>query len=203
MGSTHDWAVPTDIDHMRLIRADPARFAAGGVGHLVLEVVAYAVDEAVAGTTDQVRVVLHADGSIVVDDNGRGTQVRYDDTGTPTVKPIMGTRDLRFFAMQDAPLLPDGQPRSGISVVAALSQWLTHTNRRDDRGWWQRYERGRPTGPLIELGGVQRPGTTVHFLPDPAVFGHQAPDVAALRTWCDSWRGVVDVTVTAEGLSGS
>ena len=65
---------------------------------------------------------------------------------------------LRFFDSPGAQLLPDGHPRRGISVVAALSEWLVHANRRQDGAWTQRYEHGIPVT-----------GTTVHFRPDETV----------------------------------
>jgi topoisomerase-4 subunit B len=165
--STHDWSVGVDADHLAAIRNAAGRYSEGGITHLVLEVLAYPLDEAASGTTDRVQVTLHADGSISVEDNGRGTATRYDDAGNPTVKPIMATRDLRFFGVADAPLLPDGRVRSGISVVAAMSEWLTHTNRRaGGRGWVQRYERGLPQGPRTEVASGNTTGTIVHFRPD-------------------------------------
>lgn len=96
MSSTHDWSVPANIDHILAIQKDVRQFSEGGITHLVLEVIAYAVDEAIAGTTDQVRVTLHLDGSICVADNGRGTEVR-EVAGRQMVKPIMATPDLRSF----------------------------------------------------------------------------------------------------------
>ena len=151
-----------------------SRYSVGGLAHLLLEVLAYPVDEAESGTTDRVRVTLHADGSISVEDNGRGTNVFFDESGQAVVKPIMATRDLRFFEVPDAPLLPDGLKRSGMSVVAAMSEWLLHTNRRVDGAWTRRYERGLPETRLTELTADERgegTGTIVRFRPDPTVFG--------------------------------
>jgi topoisomerase-4 subunit B len=77
----------------------------------------------------------------------------------------MATPDLRFFATPHGRRLPDGHPRRGISVVAALSRWLTHTNRRPDGAWTQRYEHGVPTADLIPIPPSRTPGTgtTVRF----------------------------------------
>ncbi len=198
MGATHDWSEPVDTGHLRAVRADAERFAAGGIGHLVLEVVAYAVDEAVEGATRRIMVTVHADGSVEVADDGRGTQVRHDASGATTVKPVMATRDLRFFGAADAPLLPDGRVRTGISVVAALSAWLTHTNRRDGRGWVGRYERGEPRGRLLEVPGNGATGTAVRFLPDPAVFGREAASAPSLRTACAGFGDLVAIEVRDE-----
>jgi DNA gyrase subunit B len=149
--TTHEWLAESDAEHIASIRADPSRYSVGGLIHLVLEVLAYPVDEAESGTTDRVLVTLHADGSISIEDNGRGTNVFFDETGQAVVKPIMATRDLRFFEIPEAPLLPDGLKRSGMSVVAAMSGWLVHTNRRVDGAWTRRYEHGLPESGLVEL----------------------------------------------------
>uniref|UniRef100_A0AAU2UX35 DNA topoisomerase (ATP-hydrolyzing) n=1 Tax=Streptomyces sp. NBC_00003 TaxID=2903608 RepID=A0AAU2UX35_9ACTN len=161
--TTHDWAGTVDVDHLSRIRNDSPTFAPGGIRHLVLEVVAYAADEAESRGAGKCVVTLHADGSISVEDDGRGTDTRYDADGRPIKKPVMATKDLRFFDHPDAQVLPDGHPRRGMSVVAALSEWLVHTNRRVGGAWVQRYEHGVPTTdltPIDEDGGT---GTTVHF----------------------------------------
>lgn len=100
-----------------------------------------------------------------VADDGRGTDTRFDAHGRVVKKPVMATKDLRFFDFPEAQVLPDGHPRRGMSVVAALSEWLVHTNRRDNGSWTQRYEQGIPvTGPepVADDGTT---GTVVHFRP--------------------------------------
>jgi topoisomerase IV subunit B len=179
--TTHEWTHVPDADHVAAIRADAARYSRGGLAHLVLEVVAYPVDEAESGTTDRVLITLHSDGSISVEDNGRGTNVFFDETGKPMVKPIMATRDVRFFDNPSAELLPDGLPRTGMSVVAALSSWLVHENRRLDGAWTRRYHQGLPESELTEVDAGAHTGTVVHFQPDPAVFGGQQLTAEELR----------------------
>ncbi len=164
--TTHEWSADVDLDHLASIRAAGATSAPGGAGHLVLEVLAYADDEAAElGRTGACSVTLHDDGSVSVADDGRGTQTRYDEHGAPVRKPVMSTKDLRFFADPASPRLPDGRPRRGISVVAALSAWLVHENRRADGAWTQRYEHGVPVGGLVAIRATGTTGTTVHFLP--------------------------------------
>jgi topoisomerase-4 subunit B len=198
VGATHDWSREVDPEHLREVRAAPERYAPGGVPHLLLEVLAYPIDEVLHGAATTVVVTVHGDGSLSVGDDGRGTEMRYDASGRPARKPVMGTRDLRFFGRQDAPVLADGHPRSGISVVAALSAWLTHTTRRDGRSWVQRYERGLPVGPLIETAGEGPSGTTVRFRPDPAVFASQTVPAGSLEAWCAEAAPSVDVLVVVE-----
>lgn len=165
INTTHDWAANVDHVHLANIRNDPDTQAPGGLLHLVLEVVAYANDEAQAlGRPGKCLVILHSDGSVSVADDGRGTDTRLRANGEMIKKPIMATKDLRFFDNRYHVLLPDGAPRRGISVVSALSQWLTHTNRRQDGAWTQRYEHGVPTSDLEPIQPTHRTGTTVQFL---------------------------------------
>lgn len=164
--TTHDWARAIDVRHLELIRQGPAEFAPGGVLHLVLEVLAYAADEASSRGTGHAVVTLHDDGSISVADNGRGTDTRVDAEGRTVKKPVMATKDLRFFDDPSVPL-PDGHLRRGMSVVAALSEWLVHTNRRVNGSWQQRYEHGIPVTGLTPIDSDGTTGTTVHFLPRP------------------------------------
>ena len=147
-------------------RASPAVFAAGGTTHLILEVLAYAAEEVEStGSSGRCRVTLRADGSVSVEDNGRGTDTRCDVDGELVKKPIMATKDLRFFDFPDAQQLPDGHPRRGMSTVSALCPWLVHTNRRHNGTWTQRYEYGLPASGLLAIPDEDDTGTTVHFLP--------------------------------------
>lgn len=181
--TTHDWAVQVDGDHLTRIRRCPAEFAPGGVAHLILEVLAYPADEAADGAGGRCTLTLHPDGSVSVADNGRGTDTRMDAQGRPVRKPIMATRDLRFFEHPDPPALPDGHPRRGISVVAALSEWLEHNNRRHDGCWTQRYEHGVPVTGLIPVDGDGTTGTTVRFRPNREVRALGAPATGLVGSW--------------------
>jgi DNA gyrase subunit B len=166
--TTHDWTRDVDVEHLERIRRSPDGFAPGGVAHLVLEALAYAADEAAERGGGRAVVTVHEDGSIAVTDNGRGTDTRVDAEGRTVKKPVMATKDLRFFDEPSA-LLPDGHHRRGMSVVAALSEWLVHTNRRDNGSWLQRYAHGVPVTDLIPITSDGTTGTTVHFLPSPGL----------------------------------
>lgn len=155
-----------DVEHLEQIRRDPAIFAHGGTLHLVLEVLAYPADGAVRTGAGHAVVTLHPDGSVSVTDNGRGTDTRVDDRDRTIRKPVMAMKDLRFFDSPGAATLPDGHPRRGMSVVAALSVWLVHTNRRLTGSWTQRYRHGIPTTDLTPVPDDGTTGTTVCFLPD-------------------------------------
>jgi hypothetical protein len=142
--TTHDWASTVDADHLVAIRARAQDLAPSGALHLLLEVLAYAADEASVCGGGSCRVTLHRDCSVSVADDGRGTDTRFDERGQPVKRPVMSTPDVSFFEASDPPLLPEGDPRRGMSVVAALSAWLLHGNRRSDGAWTQRYRYGVP-----------------------------------------------------------
>ena len=195
--TTHDWATTVDAEHISQIRSHPTLFAPGGVLHLILEVIAYPADEAAFTTSGRCTVTLHADGSVSVADNGRGTDTRYDAGGKPIKKPVMATKDLRFFDFPDAEALPDGHPRRGMSVVAALSEWLVHTNRRRNGAWSQRYEHGIPVTDLVPIDVDGTTGTTVQFMPDGdarAISPAAASAVSRLARWPYLSVEVVDET---------
>ncbi len=169
VNTTHDWAATVDVEHLASIRDQPSVMAPGGALHLVLEVLAYAADEADDRGGGTCHVTLGADGSISVADDGRGTDTRLDQDGRLVRKPIMATKDLRFFDAPTAPLLPDGHPRRGMSVVAALSDRLVHHNRRHNGAWTQEYRDGLPVTDLIPIEADTTTGTTVTFWPASSV----------------------------------
>jgi DNA gyrase subunit B len=178
--TTHDCAKDLDTGHIERTRREPAGFAPGGVLHLVLEVLAYAADEAEYTGSGTAVITVHDDGSVSIADDGRGTDTRVDDLGRTVKKPVMTTKDLRFFDSPGA-ALPDGHPRRGMSVVTALSEWLVHTNRRRDGAWTQHYERGIPVTGLTPIAGDGTTGTSVRFRPDAALVREVQIPVSKLR----------------------
>lgn len=181
--TTHDWAASVDMAHLDAIRRNPEAYAPGGLQHLLLEVLAYANDEAEAlGRRGKCVVMIHTDGSVSVADDGRGTDTRRDSHGAIIKKPVMATKDLRFFESQHGVLLPDGHVRRGMSVVSAMSYWLIHTNRRQNGAWTQRYEHGLPTTDLVPIDSSQATGTTVRFLVDPHLVPSSTLTPTAIRT---------------------
>jgi topoisomerase IV subunit B len=195
--TTHDWAASVDVLHLDTIRGDPEAYAPGGLLHLVLEVLAYADDEAKAlGRRGRCVVSVYPDGSVSVADDGRGTDTRRDSHRLLTKKPVMSTKDLRFFESQRGVLLPDGHVRRGMSVVSALSRWLIHTNRRQNGAWTQRYEHGLPTTDLVPVDSSPGTGTTVRFLVDTNL-------VPASTVTADEIRTVTDFPwLTVEVMTG-
>lgn len=187
VNTTHDWSGGVDLDHLALIRQSASEFAPDGPWHLVLEVLAYAADEASSRGGGRGVVVLHADGSLSVRDDGRGTDTRVDEHGRSVKKPVMATKDLRFFDFPQAEALPDGRPRRGMSVVAALSERLAHTNRRIDGAWTQHYEYGVPVTDLDPVEGDGTTGTLVRFKPDESLGPVTAPTADTLSRLATAW----------------
>ncbi|MEU9254337.1 ATP-binding protein [Streptomyces sp. NPDC048270] len=185
--TTHDWAGVVDAEHLAHIRRTPAEFSPEGARHLLLEVLAYAADEASGRGGGSCVVVLHPDGSLSVRDDGRGTDTRVDGHGRSVRKPVMATKDLRFFDFPQAQVLPDGHPRRGMSVVAALSEWLVHTNHRLDGSWTQRYEHGVPVTGLEPVEADGTTGTLVHFRPGGSVGPLTGPAAAGLALLAAHW----------------
>jgi topoisomerase IV subunit B len=179
--ATHDWARAVDLEHLARIRRKPEVFAPRGALHLVLEVLAYAAEEAACTGSGRGVVTLHRDGSLAVADNGRGTDTRVGGRGPAVRKPVMSTKDLRFFDSPGVAVLPDGHFRRGISVVAALSRWLVHVNRRLNGSWTQRYELGIPVTDLTPIPNDGSTGTTVHFVPAPTLVPDVQVPAAELR----------------------
>lgn len=176
--TTHDWMREIDAAHLADVRARRHELGADDSLHLVLEVLAYADDEAsTRGERGQVEVT-RGRHSVSVRDDGRGTDTRRDEHGNPIRKPVMATRDVRFFDASPPVLLPDGLPRRGMSVVAAVSRSLTHTNRRWDGSWAQIYRYGLPQEQLQPIQPDGTTGTTVCFTLENAADLHGLPDRA-------------------------
>ncbi len=161
--TTHDWSVEVDPVHLAEARRLAESLGADLPTHLVLEVLAYADDEAESlGRRGRVVVILRS-SEVEVADDGRGTDTRRDGRGRPVRKPVMATRDVRFFDAGTPPLLPDGLPRRGMSTVSAVSPLLLHENRRADGSWSQAYVHGIPQEELRGGPPADRTGTTVTF----------------------------------------
>ena len=169
--TTHAWALEVDVAHLADVSARAEREGTGGLRHQILEVLAYADEEARAmGRTGRATVAFGPDGTVTVTDDGRGTDTRLD-AGRPVRKPVMSTKDVRFFDAPDAPLLPDGRARRGMSTVAALCPLLIHENRRTTGAWRQTYRFGVPDDDLQTVAQWDTTGTAVTFLTAPRTVG--------------------------------
>src|SRR5437899_2754550 len=165
----------TVLEGLEPVRLRPGMYIGStgprGLHHLVFEVVDNSVDEALAGRADLVEITLHPDNSVTVTDNGSGIPVDVmPDQGLPALEVVLTVLHAGGKFGGEGYKVSGGLHGVGVSVVNALSEWLTVEIRREGHVWRQRFERGVPVTELVKGEAAQGTGTIVSFLPDPDVF---------------------------------
>ncbi|MEM9364564.1 MAG: DNA gyrase subunit B [Planctomycetota bacterium] len=168
----------SDLEH---VRERPGMYIgdtfARGLHHLVYEVVDNSIDEAMAGFAKMVSVTVHTDGSVTVEDDGRGIPVtRHDqlseelDREVSTLEGVMTVLKFGGKFKKGAYQTSGGLHGVGVTVVNFLSQWCEVEVSRDGSTWTQEYQRGVPTGPIKKGRATKKEGTKTTFKADGKIF---------------------------------
>lgn len=163
------------LEGLEAVRKRPGMYigdtGSRGLHHLVYEVVDNSVDEAMAGFCDKIKIIIHNDESITVQDNGRGIPTDpHPYNGRPTSEVVLTVLHAGGKFGAGAYKVSGGLHGVGVSVVNALSEWLVVTIARDGIEKSQRFERGIPVTDLSEGVKADWQGTRIDYLPDKEIF---------------------------------
>ena len=177
--SIYDEKSITVLEGLEAVRRRPGMYIGStsrkGLNHLIYEIVDNSVDEHLAGFCTRIDVILEADGSATIEDNGRGIPVGMHEKGMSAERLVFTTLHAGGKFDNSVYKTSGGLHGVGSSVVNALSEWLEVDVSRDGQIYHDSYRRGEPDTPLKNgllpvRGKTKATGTRIHFLPDPEIF---------------------------------
>ena len=177
--NNYDAASIKVLEGLEAVRVRPGMYIGSvstrGLNHLIYEIVDNAVDEHLAGFCSTIRVILEADGSCTVEDNGRGIPIGMHEKGVSAERVVFTTLHAGGKFDNNAYKTSGGLHGVGSSVVNALSERMTVSVGSGGFLYEDRYERGNPTVELVDgllpvVGKTRWTGTRINFLPDPEIF---------------------------------
>ncbi len=174
----------TVLEGLEPVRLRPGMYIGStgprGLHHLVEEIVANSVDEALAGRNDSIEVTIHPDNSVTVRDRGAGIPVDKMEDGQSALEVIMTKLHAGGKFGGGGYKVSGGLHGVGASVVNALSEWLVVDVERDGKVYRQEFERGVPRGEMQVIGESNETGTTTTFLADAEIFEEVEYDATTL-----------------------
>ena len=173
------------LEGLEAVRKRPGMYigstSARGLHHLVYEIVDNSIDEALAGRCDRIEVTLLPDGSVSVQDDGRGIPSGiHPKMGIPTLEVVYTVLHAGGKFGGEGYKYSGGLHGVGASVVNALSEWVEIDNCHEGRRYTERFERGHVARPFRDEGPTDRHGLYVRFKPDPLIFEETVFDYEVL-----------------------
>ena len=175
MALKYDEASIKILEGLEAVRKRPGMYIGStdkrGLHHLIWEIVDNSIDEAINGFGDLVKITLHSDKSVSVEDHGRGVPTGMHESGKSTPEVIYTVLHAGGKFESEGYKVSGGLHGVGGSVVNALSKWMEVTIHRDKGIYYMRCENGgHVTQKLKKIGTTNKTGTTVRFMPDPEIF---------------------------------